>query len=68
MHDLNTIPLLAAEQSTSLSMSAIIMFIFACLVLYGGFFWCTKIAWDNRGRHQEDQEQEDETTSEALDG
>ena len=35
-------PVLAVEQVTTLSPESIIMLLFGCAVLYGGFFWCTR--------------------------
>jgi hypothetical protein len=36
---------------TALSPDSIIMLLVGCLVLYGGFFWCTNIAWKNRHKN-----------------
>ena len=56
-------PVLAVEQVTTLSPESIIMLLFGCAVLYGGFFWCTSIAWKNRHKHQGDDEEEMEEES-----
>ena len=51
-------PLLATEPAEGLSAWAVIMLIFSCTLLYGGFFWCTSIAWNNRHKHTDGDEEE----------
>jgi len=68
MFELITLPILAAAPAGEhLSWWAVTMLIFSCLVLYGGFFWCTSIAWQNRHKHRLDDEEEQEIHVSAWD-